>query len=140
MAAPEILFLSTAAPFLKIYIERDDKKKSGVITAGGWKYPSACRGCDCTYKTLRVVRDLEIPLWLLFGLFLTTISEIVGLSVNVIAIIDPSTSYITKGDIQDMGAQVQMTAFLHPTGVLQTPYGEPRHRSTKDYRDCRVMQ
>lgn len=32
MAAPEILFLSTAAPFLKIYIERDDKKKSGVIT------------------------------------------------------------------------------------------------------------
>lgn len=32
MAAPEILFLSTAAPFLKIYRERDDKKKSGVIT------------------------------------------------------------------------------------------------------------
>lgn len=58
----------------------------------------------------------------------------------MIAIIDPSTSCITKGNIQDMGTQVQMTAFLQPTGVLQTPYGEPRDRNTKGYRDCKVMQ
>lgn len=81
VAAPEILFLSTAAPFLKIYIERDDK--SGVMQlAGGWKYPSGHRGCDCTYKTLRVARDLKIPLRLLFLLFSRKVSEIIGLNVK----------------------------------------------------------